>query len=358
MKRLLAAAVLGVCLSTAPALSQLETVATFDATTPPGNLGIGPDGRIFMSVHSFYGQPLRLVEVLEGGKTKPYPTAAWAAAPKGDGPGLNDVLGLNVDRRGILWILDGQKEEQAGRVIGWNTRTESLERIYYLGPPVTRKTSFLNDLAIDRTNDTIYISDTGDGENSALIVLDLTTGQARRVLEGSKFTRPEDIEMIIDGRSIKLGDQPARIGVNPITIDATNTWVYFAPMSGRTMYRVKTADLRDDTLSPAELEMRVARYGDKPISDGSTIDTAGHVYITSITDNSIGITKPDGAYETLYQDKTLPWPDGFAVGADGKIYATINELHRSPVLNGGENVSTGQFKIVRFPPIAPAIAGR
>ncbi len=83
MKRLLAAAVLGVCLSTAPALSQLETVATFDATTPPGNLGIGPDGRIFMSVHSFYGQPLRLVEVLEGGKTKPYPTAAWAAAPKG-----------------------------------------------------------------------------------------------------------------------------------------------------------------------------------------------------------------------------------------------------------------------------------
>ena len=358
MKRVLAAALLCLSLGAAPALSQIETVATFDASIPPGNLGIGPDGRIFMSVHRFFGQQLRLVEVLPGGKTRPYPNAAWAAAPKGDGPGLLDVLGLNVDRRGILWILDGQGEAHTGRIIGWNTKTESLERIYYLGAPVTRKTSFLNDLAIDRTNNTIYISDTGDGKNSALIVLDMTTGQARRVLEGSKFTRPEDIDMIIDNRLIKLGGQPARIGVNPITIDPTNTWVYFAPMSARAMYRVRSADLRDTTLSDAQLEARVERYGDKPISDGSAIDMAGNVYITSITDAAIGVTKPDGSYEVLYQDETLPWPDGFAVGADGNIYATINELHRSPVLNEGKNTATGAFKIVRFPALAPAISGR
>jgi len=358
MKTLVSVAILALWAALVPAHAQFETVATFGADTPPGNVAIGPDGRVFMSVHGFYGQPLRVVEVIDGGTTKPYPTAAWASAPTGDGPGLNGVLGLNVDRRGVLWMLDGRGEGQTGRVIGWDTRRETLHRIYYLGEPVARSSSFLNDLAIDRTHNAIYISDTGDGENSALIVLDLATGRARRVLEGSRFTTPEDLDMVIDGRVIQLGDAPARIGINPITIDATNTWLYFAPMTGRSMYRVRTRDLLDETLSSADLEGRVKRYGDKPISDGSTIDTAGNVYITDITANAIGVTKPDGSYETLHQSDDLPWPDGFAVGDDGYIYATINELHRSPVLNGGEDASTGAFKIVRFPALAPAVIGR
>ncbi|WP_282100517.1 hypothetical protein [Pseudoalteromonas sp. MMG005] len=30
---------------------------------------------------------------------------------------------------------------------------------------------------------------------------------------------PEDIDMVIEGRIIILGEYPARLGVNPITID-------------------------------------------------------------------------------------------------------------------------------------------
>jgi len=358
MKRVLAAALLCLSLGAAPALSQIETVATFDASIPPGNLGIGPDGRIFMSVHRFFGQQLRLVEVLPGGKTRPYPNAAWAAAPKGDGPGLLDVLGLNVDRRGILWILDGQGEAHTGRIIGWNTKTESLERIYYLGAPVTRKTSFLNDLAIDRTNNTIYISDTGDGKNSALIVLDMTTGQARRVLEGSKFTLPEDIDMIIDNRLIKLGGQPARIGVNPITIDPHNEWVYYGPMSGQSLYRIRTSNLLNRELTPEQLADKVERFSDKPISDGITIDAGNNIYITDITQNAIGVVDPDGAYRLLYQDEALSWADGFGFGPDNYIYVTVNQLQNSPALSQGIDQSQPPYYLLRFPSVDAGVVGR
>lgn len=359
MKNHSVALAITLALTTAAGATELETYLEFPKDMPPGNLAIAPDGRMFMSVHEFYGPELRVVEVMPNGDAKPYPTEDWARAPSEDGDGLNGVLGLRVDREGVLWMLDGQGENQTGRVVGWNTRTEQLHAIYYIGQPIARPFSFLNDLAVDREHEAIYISDTADHVNSALIVIDLTTGRARRVLEGSRFTKAEDTPMVIDGREILLGGDPAKIGVNPITVDPTNTWVYFAPMTSSSMYRVRTTDLLDESLSAAALEARVERYGDKPISDGSTVDAEGNVYITAMTDNAIGVTKADGAYEVLFQsDDGLPWPDGFAIGPDGYVYATVNELHRSPVLNGGEDASLGTYRIVRFPALGTALSGR
>ncbi|WP_299374267.1 L-dopachrome tautomerase-related protein [uncultured Tateyamaria sp.] len=359
MTRTLLAITTALTLSGAALAQSPEVYLEFPKEMPPGNLAIGPDGRMFMSVHEFYGPELRVVEVMQDGSTKPYPTEDWARAPSEDGDGLRGVLGLRADREGILWMLDGQGEGQTGRVVGWDTKAEKLHAIYYVGQPAARATSFLNDLAVDREHGAIYISDTGDGANSAIIVIDMDTGRARRVLEGSAFTVPEDTPMIIDGKEVLLGGNPAKIGINPITIDPTNTWVYFAPMTATSMYRVRTADLLDERLDDAALAGKVERYGDKVISDGSTVDTGGNVYITAMTDNAIGVTKPDGTYEVLFQsDEDLPWPDGFSMGADGYVYATINELHRSPVLNGGEDASLGTYRIVRFPALAPAISGR
>lgn len=359
MRRIALAASLALALSSSAWAEGLETFLEFPKDTPPGNLAIAPDGRMFMSVHEFYGPELRVVEVMPDGSTKPYPTEEWARAPNEDADGLRGVLGLRVDREGILWMLDGQGEGQTGRLVGWDTAAEKLHAIHYIGEPAARPTSFLNDLAVDRENEAIYISDTGDGSNSALIVVDLSTGRARRVLEGSRFTVPEDEAMVIDGREIMLGGNPARIGVNPITIDPTNTWVYFAPMTATSMYRVRTSDLLDETLDDEALAAKVERYGDKVISDGSTVDADGNVYITAMTDNALGVIRPDGTYEVLYQsDEDLPWPDGFSMGVDGFVYATINELHRSPVLNGGEDASLGTYRIVRFPALGNAVNGR
>lgn len=356
-KSIIAAALIFVLQSSA-ALAEIETYATFGADVPPGNLAIGPDGRMFMSLHGFYGKPLRIVEVMPDGSTKPYPNEDWANAPVGDGPGLVGVLGLRADREGILWMLDSQAEGQTGRVVGWNTNTETLHAIHYLGHPAAQPTSFLNDLAVDLEHNAIYITDTASPDTSALIVLDLDTGRARRVLQASPFTVPEDIEMVIEGNVVNLGGAPAKIGANPITVDPTNEWVYFAPMTASSMYRVRTTDLLDENLSDADLAARVERYGDKPISDGSTVDAAGNVYITSVTEGAVGVTKPDGTYEILYQADDIAWPDGFSMGVDGYVYVTVNELHRSPAFNGGVDGTQGEFSIMRFPAIGGAVSGR
>ena len=336
---------------------EIELIAKLPKETPPGNIAIGPDGRIFLSVHGFYNQSVKVVELLDDGSTKPYPNKEWAYAltSESDATGLYGVLGINVDLNGILWMLDTSSPDRAGRLVGWDTKSEQLHRIIYLAKPMIAEHSFLNDLAIDLKNNTIYIADTG---TAAIIVVDLTTGKARRVLEGSEFTSAEDIDMVIDGKRIEMNGAPARLGVNPITIDPKNDYLYWGAMSGTAIYRIKTEYLNNTQPDDSALATKIERYGEKPISDGITIDDSGNVYVTSITDDSIGVVQPDGTYKTLFQDDTFSWPDGFDVGLDNYIYVTINELHRSPFLNNGENRAKGEFKVMRFKALSSAQPGR
>ncbi len=365
MAKVLASAVLGLGMVAVPIFGTfaqdpgLEVVAEFGAENPPGNIAVTPDGRIIMSQHPFYGPDWRVVEVMPDGSVAPFPNEAWAGPMDANGIGLVGPLGLRSDPQGVIWMLDRTPAEgQAGRIVAWDTESDSLHRIIYLAPPVIRPDSFLNDLAVDPVNNAVYITDTA-GDHSALLVVDLTTGLARRVLDGHETMRPEDIDMVIDGRTVTLGGAPARVGANPITVDPTYSWVYYAPMNGTSLYRLPARDLADPSLTDEDLATRVERYGDKPISDGITVDGGGNVYITAITDNAVGATLPAGGYETLHQDDTLlSWADGMAFGPDNHVYVTVNQLHRSPPLNDGEDASVPPYYIVRFPALTSGTPGR
>lgn len=132
----------------------------------------------------------------------------------------------------------------------------------------------------------------------------------------------------------------------------------YGAMHGTSVYRIRTADLLDETLSSQKLGERVERYGDKPVSDGITIDNAGNVYITDVTGMGIGVTRPDGSYELLFSDDNLVWPDSLSIGPDNYIYAVINQLSRSAPLNAGQDISKPPFHIIRFKALADATVGR
>lgn len=356
-----------VAIATPIAFSQtsrgLEVYAELPRGFEVGNIAITDRGRIFCSIHKFYGSPTRAIEVFQGNRWRTYPNTDWGQEPDAGGApwaGLNNTLGIQSNGSNIVWFLDNPSAEfPTGRLVGWDTQKEALHRVIYLPQPASAENPFLNDLAVDTKHNAIYISDTASGADAALIVVDLNTGLARRVLQGHSSVQAEDIDMKIDGRVITRGGEPARIAVNPITIDPADEWVYYGAMSGTSIYRVRTRDLLNESLSDHALATQIERYGTKPISDGITVDRAGNVYITDITANAIGVTDAQGRYRVLYQeDRILSWPDGFAVGADGYIYGTINQLHRSPPLNAGEDSSTPPYRIIRFPSLAPSQVGR
>jgi sugar lactone lactonase YvrE len=345
----------------APSDPAFEIVARLNSG--PGNIAITPDGRIIISQHQFYEPDLAVVEILTDGSTQAFPTEAWSRPPGPDGIGMTSVLGLRSDAAGIVWMLDNAS--MPAKLVAWDTRAESLHRVIDIPRPAAIEGSFLNDLAVDPKHQAIYIADIGPGpDQAALVVVELATGTARRVLEGDRSTRAEDVSMVIDGTPVKMKKADGsviepRIGVNPITIDAAYDWVYFGAMHGTTLYRVRTTDLLDEGLSASELSERVERAGEKPVSDGITIDAANNVYVSSVTENGIGVVRPDGSYELLFSDPDwLSWPDGMSCGPDGLVYATVNRLHLSARLNAGVAESKPPYYVVRFKPLAPCPVGR
>jgi len=325
-----------------------------------GNIAVSPRGEIFVSMHQFLGEEFKVGRVVRGQgprdcRVEPYPGGAWQEDLRPDGVGLDSVLGIACDSRGVLWMLDnGRRSGAAPRLVAWDTERDELERIVPILEPVSRA-SMLNDLAVDRRHGAVYIADMGGaGAEPALIVVDLGTGRSRRVLEGRPCVLAEPgVLTVIEGRTLD-----ARIGLNPIVLDTRGEWLYFGAMNGRTLHRVRTIDLLDESLDDASLYARVEPYGDKAVSDGITMDSAGNVYITDIGASGVGVTRPDGGYELLFSGPELSWPDAMSFGRDGWVYVACNALHRSAPLNRGVNESAPPYYVVRFRPIASGVAGR
>ena len=340
----------------------IEVVAELEQG--PGNLAITPDGRIILSQHQFYGPDFRVVELLPDGSTVPFPSPRWAGAPDESGIGMTAVLGIRAQWDGVVWMLDnGGAGTALPKLVGWDTVADRLHRVIHIPPPATHDNSFHNDFALDVARHQAYIADFAGGANAAIVAVDLETGVARRLLEGHHSVVPEDVRMVIDGDPVQMRVNgqivEPRIGLNPITIDPASEWVYYGAMHGTAVYRVPAAALADPSLSADALAAQVDRYGDKPVSDGISIDSAGNVYVTDLESHAIGVTGPDGGYRILYRDPAIiDWPDAISYGADGRFYATVNRLHDSPLLSAGERVAGPPFYVIRFDGLAHSAIGR
>ena len=344
-----------------------EVVAELEQA--PGNLTVTADGRIFFSLHQHFSPDLRMAELDPEAPSGmvPFPTLEMAM-DRADAPlGLNSVLGVQADREGVVWMLDNaMRGGEVARLVGWVPGPDggALHQAIELASPAVREQPFLNDLAVDRSRNAIYIADTSRDGHPALIVVDTASGEARRVLENHVSVQPEDIPMIADGQEVAIRRDDGstfnpKVAVNPIALDATGEYLYYGPMTGTMLYRVPTAALRDPSLSADALAAAVEPWAERPISDGISIDQAGNIYISAVGRNEIGVIEAaTRSYRPLFSDDTIAWPDAFSYGPDGYLYAVVNQLHKGPLLNAGEDVTQPPFLIIRFQPLAPGIVGR
>ncbi|MBI5519812.1 MAG: hypothetical protein HY916_07110 [Desulfovibrio sp.] len=298
-------------------------------------------------------------------KSTPYPNAEWNTRRTTDDRYLDDVLGLRNDSQGVVWMLDmGTKSGVTPKLVGWNTRANKLERIYYIPAPASLRTSQLNDFVLDETRGVAVIADEeiangGDGTKAALVILDMKTGATRRVLAGDKSTRPENMPIVSDGKQLNIpGTQkPILVGADGITLDRSNTWLYFAPLNGSAVYRIRMDDLlrTPDNALPGKVET----YAKKKNNGGLSIDVEGNLYLTYVGDKAVGVIPADTRTARTYAaDAQLIWPDGVSYNKDGYMYVSAAQLPLAGVFNNGKDMTRKPFAIFRFKPLAPGIWGR
>jgi hypothetical protein len=213
-------------------------------------------------MHQFYFPKYSVVEY-KNKALVPFPNKELADADSPSSLKLDSVLGIRSDANGIVWMLDnGMRSGVTPKLVGWDTKINRLHQVIYFPTPVTPKDTFVNDFAVDTHRNHIFISDPAGGANAALIDVNLSRGNARRVLQGHASVIPEDVDLIIDNVPIQVKDKSGKllrphIGVNPITEDLNNEWVYFGPMHGHSLYRIKAEDLANENLDAKVLANRV-----------------------------------------------------------------------------------------------------
>lgn len=324
----------------------LEEVATSPRQWT--GIAISQDGRIFVNYPLWSAsQPFAVGEMQPDGTVKPFPNEALNSWQPGRSPQTHFVCvqALYVDKRNRLWILDPANPRFEGvvpggpKLVSIDLVTNEIIHTYHFGPEVALPDSYLNDLRVDGDRNVVYMTDSGNG---ALIVLDLKSGNARRLLDGHPSTQSEDIVLIIEDKPWLLpnGDEP-RIHADGIALSSDGNWLYYQALTGRTLYRIETKNLRDTALADKNLGSRVETVGASGASDGIVFGLDGCVYLTSLEANAIRRTCDCGPVEAVVEDDRISWPDSFALGPEGALYFTTAQIHK-----GGN--PEGPYRIFRL----------
>jgi sugar lactone lactonase YvrE len=326
--------------------SALEVVA--ELSSPPGNIAVSREGRVFISVHPEAHPDLKVVELVQG-QVRPFPNLAYQNG--GDLRAFNNVLGIRLDAQNRLWTLDnGTHGLQPPRLLAFDIDSGALVEEYTFPKNIAGLGSHLNDLQISPDGHYVYIADASFfAKTPALVVYDTRQHSARRLLQKHPSVTAERYTPVVQARRMEVfGLLAIRPGVDSIALDTQGEWLYYAPITNLNLYRIRTHDLQDENLSAAALAQRVETYAPKTMSDGITTDQAGNVYLSDLEHSAIVRLRADRTLETLVKTPRLRWPDGFSFGPDGWLYITCSSLQHvigKPPSSVAQNAPYQVFRI-------------
>ncbi|GAA2229040.1 major royal jelly family protein [Herbiconiux moechotypicola] len=318
-----------------------EIVAELRDNMPTG-LTVTDDARVFVSFPRWGDDvPFTVAEIVDGDPV-PYPDAGlneWE--PGGDPDRLVSVQSVVADGRGSLWLLDTGAPsfepwvDQGPKLVQIDLATAAVVRVLRPTPGVLTPTSYLNDVRFDFSRGragTAYLTDS-DAVGS-LLVVDLDSGAWWSRLRGHDSTKAVDgFRAIVQG----VVRENYRVGADGIALSADGSRLFYCPLSSRRLYSVSTAALADRAVGDLEVAATVLDHGDKGASDGLESDSSGAVYATAYEHSAVVKRSATGEWTTVFHGADLLWPDTLALGADGYLYLSANQLPRSPLFNGADD---------------------
>jgi sugar lactone lactonase YvrE len=229
-----------------------------------------------------------------------------------------------------------------------------VKRIYPFAPDVAGPASYLNDVRIAPDRRFAYMTDSGTP--GGLVVLDLGSGKAWRVLSGDPSTQAEKgVVVMIDGKPLRRPDgREPMFNADGIALSANGHSLYWQALTGKTLYRIGTDVLQQAGSDPNAVAGKFEKVADTEPVDGLWMDKTGHIFLTALGENAIKELVPGGTMTTLISDSRLRWPDTFSQGPDGAIYLTASHIQDSPWFHtcGWTNKD---FTLFKFNPDAGAL---
>ncbi|MCX2524250.1 L-dopachrome tautomerase-related protein [Larsenimonas rhizosphaerae] len=356
---------------------QLIPVFAFHDQMPTG-ITVTRDGRRFASYPRWGDGNAFTVAELKDGREIPWPSKA-INRPDIQHPNdaLISVQSVVAPGDGNIWLLDtgtlpdkgyaasGQVKD-GPKLVAVRLADNTVVRTLPVPPEAATATTYLNDVRFDFSKGkagVAYMTDSSFTGPGAIIVMDLASGDAWRVLDGHPSTQADPAMVpIVEGRRMtatgKDGQQVVRrVPADGIALSPDGSTLYYSALTGRHLYSVPTATLLDRHITEEEAARTVTDLGEKGASDGMIMDNSGHLYATDYEHNAIHrLDTRTGDWSTIAHDPRLLWPDTLSIGPDG-VYVTANQLHRQAAFNQGRDLRQPPYMLYRLDmdaePVAP-----
>jgi sugar lactone lactonase YvrE len=318
--------------------SRLQSVATFDHQVT--GVTVAPDGRIFVNFPRWTEDtPVSVAELMPDGSTRPYPNEEWNAwrNARMSEVSPNDhfvcVQSVVADRRGSLWVVDpaapnAEKTIKGGpKVVEIDLNSNNVKRIFPISADVAGPASYLNDIRIAPDGRFAYLTDSGSP--GGLVVLDIGSGQAWRVLSDDPSTQFDpSVTVMTDGEPLRRPDgrQPL-FNADSLALSKDGSTLFWQALTGKTLYRIPTSGIQSASTAAQARPEKVATT--EPV-DGLWTGENDEIYLSSLAENAIKVINPsDGNVRQVLTDSRLRWPDTFSQGPDGAIYVTASHIQDS-----------------------------
>ena len=356
----LSALLMGATVLTSPAATAqtsqaggLTKVASFEHQVT--GVTVTKDGRIFVNFPRWTEDAPISVAELKDGKPVAYPDEAWNSwrNAKKDEVSPNDhfvcVQSVVADRQDRLWVVDAAAPAMAHvvkdgpKLVGIDLKTNTVVKTIPFDDMTALQGSYLNDVRIAPDGKTAYLTDSG--AQGALIVVDIESGKAKRLLAGDPSTMPDkSVTVTYDGKPLRQPDgRGVAFAADGIALSGDGKTLYWQAIKGKTLYALPTdaltgwaaSSIVPEALSDKSLSGKITTVGENGVADGLLISKRdGRMYVTSPQDDSVKVrdlSGKSGGLTTLLQDKQLRWPDTFSEGPDGTIYVTTSHIQDSAI---------------------------
>jgi sugar lactone lactonase YvrE len=338
-------------LSSAPLLDEsvLEVVVT--SPEPIGNVAVSADGRVFYTIHP-ESRP-------SGPKLLEWVDAAPEPFPSDEAQALFETpLGVVVDRQNRLWTIDhGNHGTGQAKLMAFDIASGEVVHEHRFDSSVAELGSFLQDLQVDSSGEHVFIADVSFWrKNPGLVVYDVASGEARRVLDSHESVSAQDWLIRNPTKDMKFfgGLVVLKPGVDGIAISRDDEWVYYGAMTHDTMYRIAVEALLDETLSEGALAARVQAVAAKPLNDGLSTDFEGNLLITDVEHSAVLRMTPGGELTTLIKSDRIRWADALSFGPDGWLYVADSAIPDQMLQPKSHMKEHAPYYVFRF---KPGIAG-
>lgn len=348
---LLSGTILAPASAQTPSAGTLTKVASFEHQVT--GVTVSKDGRIFVNFPRWTEDSAVSVAEVKDGKLTPFPNAEWNTwrNAKKDEISAGDhwvcVQSVVASPDGNLWVLDpaapamGATVKGGPKLVEIDLKTNMAARTVAFDETVAPQGSYLNDVRFAPDGRTAYLTDSG--AKGALIVVDLGSGKARRVLDGDPSTQPDaSVTVTYDGKPLRRPDgRGVEFAADGIALSPDGKTLYWQAIKGKTLYSLPTdtlipgigTALTPNAVAEKSLAGKIETVGENGPADGLIISRRdGRLYVTSPQDDAIKVrdlSTKGSALTTLIRDERLRWPDTFGEGPDGTIYVTTSRIQDS-----------------------------